>query len=99
MIQFVWIIIKDTPVAGMRFIKISDQEERERLERFYGWLSGPVNEFSGKVQNLDIDNTRYHYHMNKKVLFVVGTSMDETAIPSVFLPVSQDRSLRSRRKL
>ncbi len=84
MIQFVWIIIKDTPVAGMRFIKMTDQEERERLEKFYGWLSGPISEFTEKVQDIIIEGTKYYYHTNSDVLFVVGTDLEETSIPSVF---------------
>ncbi|NHJ85096.1 MAG: hypothetical protein FK734_06515 [Asgard group archaeon] len=86
MIQFIWIIIKDTPATGMRFIKISDQEERSRLEKFYGWLSGPVSEFTEKVQDIIIDGTKYYYHTRSDVLFVVGTDLEETSIPSVFLP-------------
>ncbi len=86
MIQFVWIVIKDTPVAGMRFIKMTDLEERERLEKFYGWLSGPISEFSEKVQDIIIEGTKYYYHSNHEVLFVVGTDLEETSIPSVFIP-------------
>jgi hypothetical protein len=86
MIQFVWIIIQDTPVAGMRFIKISNDEERERLEKFYGWLSGPVSEFSGTIQNIIIENTKYWYHSQNEVLFIVGTNLDETGIASIFIP-------------
>ena len=91
MIQFVWIIIKDTPVAGMRFIKLTDDEERERLQKFYGWLSGPISEFTGKVQDLIIENTKYYYHSTHEILFVVGADLDETSIPSVFLPELEDR--------
>ena len=91
MIQFVWIIIKDTPVAGMRFIKLTDEEERERLQKFYGWLSGPISEFTGKVQDLIIENTKYFYHSSNNILFVVGVDLDETSIPSVFLPELEDR--------
>ena len=91
MIQFVWIIIKDTPVAGMRFIQISDQEERERLEKFYGWLSGPISEFTGKVQDILLENTKYYYHSNNEVLFVIGADLDETGISSVFLPELEER--------
>ncbi|MBK5112490.1 MAG: hypothetical protein KGD59_12900 [Candidatus Heimdallarchaeota archaeon] len=90
MIQFVWIVIKDTPVAGMRFIKMSDLEERERLEKFYGWLSGPISEFTGKVQDIIIEGTKYYYHTNSEVLFVVGTDLEETSIPSVFMPELED---------
>ena len=60
MIQFVWIIIRDSPVAGMKFIKISDQEERDRLEKFYGWLSEPISEFTEKVQDLILEDTKYY---------------------------------------
>ena len=91
MIQFVWIIINDTPVTGMRFIKISDQEERERLEKFYGWLSGPISEFSNKVQDIIIENTKYYYHAHREVLFVVGTDLEETSIPSIFLPELEEQ--------
>ena len=90
MIQFVWIVIKDTPVAGMRFIKMTDQEERERLEKFYGWLSGPISEFTEKVQDIIIEGTKYYYHTNNDVLFVVGTDLEETSIPSVFTPELED---------
>ncbi len=90
MIQFVWIVIKDTPVAGMRFIKMTDQEERERLEKFYGWLSGPISEFTEKVQDIIIEGTKYYYHTNSDVLFVVGTDLEETSIPSVFTPELED---------
>jgi len=90
MIQFVWIVIKDTPVAGMRFIKMSDQEERERLEKFYGWLSGPISEFTEKVQDIIIEGTKYYYHTKSEVLFVVGTDLEETSIPSVFIPELED---------
>ncbi|NPE08060.1 MAG: hypothetical protein GNW80_07245 [Asgard group archaeon] len=90
MIQFVWIVIKDTPVAGMRFIKMTDQEERERLEKFYGWLSGPISEFTEKVQDIIIEGTKYYYHTNNEVLFVVGTDLEETSIPSVFTPELED---------
>ena len=90
MIQFVWIVIKDTPVAGMRFIKMTDQEERERLEKFYGWLSGPISEFTEKVQDIIIEGTKYYYHTNSNVLFVVGTDLEETSIPSVFTPELED---------
>ena len=90
MIQFVWIVIKDTPVAGMRFIKMSDQEERERLEKFYGWLSGPISEFTEKVQDIIIEGTKYYYHTRNEVLFVVGTDLEETSIPSVFIPELED---------
>ncbi len=91
MIQFVWIIIKDTPIAGMRFIKLSDQKERERLEKFYGWLSGPISEFTGKVQDIIIEGSKYYYHSSNDVLFVVGTDLDETSIPSVFIPELEER--------
>ena len=91
MIQFVWIIIKDTPVAGMRFIKLTDEEERERLQKFYGWLSGPISEFTGKVEDLVIENTKYYYHSTNNILFVVGADLDETSIPSVLLPELEDR--------
>lgn len=90
MIQFVWIVIKDTPVAGMRFIKMTDQEERERLEKFYGWLSGPISEFTEKVQDIIIEGTKYYYHTNSDVLFVIGTDLEETSIPSVFTPELED---------
>ncbi|MBD3191764.1 MAG: hypothetical protein GF308_14040, partial [Candidatus Heimdallarchaeota archaeon] len=93
MIQFVWIIIKDTPVAGMKFIKISDQEERARLEKFYGWLSGPLSAFSGKVQDLIIEDTKYYYHTNHGVLFVVGTDLGESGIPSIFIPELEEKFL------
>ena len=90
MIQFVWIIINDTPVTGMRFIKISDQEERERLEKFYGWLSGPISEFTDKVQDIILENTKYYYHSNNNILFVIGADLEETSIPTVFLPELED---------
>ncbi|MHA1221432.1 MAG: hypothetical protein ACTSQB_06840, partial [Candidatus Heimdallarchaeota archaeon] len=86
MIQFVWIIIKDSPVAGMRFIKMDDKEERARLEKFYGWLSGPISEFTKKVQDIVIEGTKYYYHSQNDVLFVVGADLEETSIPSIFLP-------------
>ncbi|MEA2071354.1 MAG: hypothetical protein U9O98_08695 [Asgard group archaeon] len=86
MIHYVWIILNDIPIAGMRFIKISNAEERERLERFYGWLSGPIEQFTTKVQEIVIEGTKYYYHSNNGVLFVIGTDLDETAITSVFLP-------------
>lgn len=91
MIQFVWILIKDSPVAGMKFIKISDQEERDRLEKFYGWLSGPISEFTEKVQDMILEDTKYYYHSNNSVLFVIGADLDETSIPSVFLPELESR--------
>ncbi len=91
MIQFVWILIKDTPITGMKFIKISDQEERDRLEKFYGWLSGPSSEYTEKVQNIILQDTKYYYHSNNSVLFVIGADLDETSIPSVFLPELKER--------
>ncbi|MHA1125911.1 MAG: hypothetical protein ACTSO7_04825 [Candidatus Heimdallarchaeota archaeon] len=91
MIQFVWIIIKDTPVAGMRFIKLTDEEEQVRLQKFYGWLSGPISEFTGKVQDLIIENTKYYYHSTNNIFFVVGVDIEETSIPSVFLPELENR--------
>ncbi|NHJ03952.1 MAG: hypothetical protein EAX90_03960 [Candidatus Heimdallarchaeota archaeon] len=75
----------------MRFIKISDKEERERLEKFYGWLSGPISEFTDKVQDIIIENTKYYYHANRDVLFVVGTDIDETSIPSIFIPELEEQ--------
>ncbi|MBN1330741.1 MAG: hypothetical protein JXA54_14815 [Candidatus Heimdallarchaeota archaeon] len=86
MIQFVWIIIQDIPVSGMRFIKSTDQEERERLEKFYGWLGAPITEFTEKVQDIIIEGTKYYYHVQNSTLFVVGVDLDETSIPSIFLP-------------
>ncbi len=95
MIQFVWILIKDTPVAGMKFIKITDQEERDRLEKFYGWLSGPTSEFTEKVQDIILEDTKYYYHSNNSVLFVIGADFDETSVPSIFLPELEDRFFKA----
>jgi hypothetical protein len=91
MIHFVWIIIKDTPVAGMRFIKMTDDQERERLEKFYGWLSGPISEFTHRVQDIILEETKYYYHAKNEVLFVVGTDLDETSIPTIFIPELEDK--------
>ncbi|NHK30135.1 MAG: hypothetical protein FK730_02200 [Asgard group archaeon] len=86
MIHFVWIIVKDTPIAGMRFVKMTDQEERERLEKFYGWLSGPISEFTDKIQDIILEGTKYYYHTNNDVLFIVGTDLDETSVRTIFVP-------------
>lgn len=86
MIHFVWIIIKDTPIAGMRFVKMTDQEERERLEKFYGWLSGPISEFTDKIQDIILEGTKYYYHASNNVLFIVGSDLEETSIRSIFIP-------------
>ncbi|MFW9922780.1 MAG: hypothetical protein ACFFDW_05760 [Candidatus Thorarchaeota archaeon] len=86
MIQFVWVIIQDTPVTGMRFIKISNEEEKERLQKFYGWLSGPIREFGARIQDIILDETKYYYHSNREVLFVVGTDLEEENVPVIFIP-------------
>ncbi len=86
MIQFVWIIIKDIPVSGMRFIKSTDLEERDRLEKFYGWLGGPITDYTEKVHDIIIEGTKYYYHSQNSVFFVVGVDLEETSIPSIFLP-------------
>jgi hypothetical protein len=86
MIHFVWIIVNDTPIAGMRFVKMTDQEERERLEKFYGWLSGPISEFTDKIQDIILEGTKYYYHTRNDVLFIVGTDLEETSIQTIFVP-------------
>ena len=90
MIHFVWIIVKDTPIAGMRFVKMTDQEERERLEKFYGWLSGPISEFTDKIQDIILESTKYYYHTNNNVLFIAGTDLEETSIRTIFMPELED---------
>jgi hypothetical protein len=91
MIHFVWVIIRDTPVAGMRFIKITDEQERERLEKFYGWLSGPISEFTTRVQDIILEETKFYYHARNDVLFVVGSDLDETSVSTILIPEIQDK--------
>ncbi|HUT81769.1 MAG TPA: hypothetical protein VMZ29_11255 [Candidatus Bathyarchaeia archaeon] len=91
MIQFVWIIIQDIPVSGMRFIKSTDLEERNRLEKFYGWLGVPITELAEKVQDIIIEGTKYYYHSRNSILFVVGVDLEETSIPSIFLPELENK--------
>jgi len=86
MIQFVWIIINDIPIAGIRFIKMTDQEERQRLEKFYGWLTTPLDKYSEKVHDIIFDGIKYYYHYNNQVLFVVGADLEEISIPSILFP-------------
>ncbi|MHA1630954.1 MAG: hypothetical protein ACTSXO_02825 [Candidatus Heimdallarchaeota archaeon] len=86
MIQFVWIIINDIPVAGIRFIKMTNEEERLRLEKFYGWLTSPLTNYAEKVHDIIFEGIKYYYHYNNNVLFVVGADLEEISIPSILFP-------------